>query len=648
MTPLRRADWLISTVLLLTVGLLVALAGRVMWIERHVTPADLAKINAQTTAVQTDLSGREAICDSAGNFYALSVRMYNLFADPGYILDPEGKLNSLKDADLLQARKQLVEALQPLLAKVDPEQLQFAPDELQSYLNAHRTYTNGKPRRFLWLAREVDAKFYDDFQALKQKLRDEAHEEAKTRDKDKAVRTAAQERARILYHTLDGVGFAQSFKRLYPMGALAGPVIGFANQYEGVDGLERLLDDLLHGHDGRMLTVKDAGWHTLYIQDQTYHPADDGRRVWLTLDTIIQGVADEELTAACTQYKAASGVAIVMDPFNGRILAMADWPPFDPSHYRESNPSTRRNMAVTDPYEPGSIFKPFILAWALQNHVVRRTDVFNCHNGRYYDPTGRLVTDTHGYGALRVEDILIESSNIGMTQIGWKMGIPTLHEAVRTFGFGDRTGVELPGDQKGLVHPLTAWNKGTLTSVSFGYEVAATPMQLVRGFATFANNGTLITPHIMHAVEDRPGHVVPWQELAGPSPAPKILSADTCATMRDIMEGVYLRGTAKKKGSLIYRFFGKTGTAHLAVHGAKHYASDEYNSSFLAGGPVTSPRLVVVVTLHKPDRSLGHFGGTVAAPAATKILERALLYMQVPGDQKPETRQIPTDPLAGL
>ena len=648
MTLQRRADWLIGTALVGTVLVLLGLAGRVLWIQKHVTPADIAKINTQTTAVQMDPAGAAPLCDSSGNVLAASVRMYNLFADPGYIIDPEGKLNALKDAELQEARAKLGDALKPLLGQLDAAQLQLAPEEFQTYMNEHSKYANGKPRRFLWLAREVDKKFYDDFQALKKKLDEESLDAARVKTHDKTARAQAQAQARILRHTLDGVGFVESYKRVYPMGPLAGPVLGFANQYGGVEGLERQLDDLLHGRDGRMLFAKDAGRHTLYIVDQTYRPADDGRRVWLTLDTIIQGIAEEELTSACTQYKAASGVAIVMDPANGRILAMADWPPFDPSNYRDSDPATRRNQAVTDPYEPGSIFKPFIMAWALQNHVVRPTDVFNCHNGRYVDPTGRVVTDTHGYGVLNCRDIVIESSNIGMTQVGWKMGIPLLHQAVCTFGFGERTGVELPGDQKGLVHPLAQWNKGTLTSVSFGYEVAATPLQLLRAFSTFANNGTLITPHIMHAVEDRPGHVVPWQELSGPSPAHVILTGDTCATMRDILEGVYLRGTAKKKGSLIYRLFGKTGTAHLAIRGAKHYASDEYNSSFLAGGPMTSPRLTVVVTLHKPDRSLGHFGGTVAAPAATKILERSLLYMQVPGDQKPETRKVPVDPLAGL
>ncbi len=634
--------------MVLTLAVLVGLAGRVLWIEHHVSAAEVAKVNAQTTSVEVDTGVAAPLCDNSGNVLAASVRMYNMYADPAYILDPDGKLNALKDADLPQARKQLVEALKPLLGSLDPKQLQFAPDDLQAYLNAHSQYANGHPRRFLWLAKEMDKKFYDDFQALKEKLHEQARDESKIKTTDKVARAAALAKAKILSHALDGVGFAQSFKRVYPMGDFAGSVLGFANQYGGVDGLERQFDDLLRGRDGKMITVKDAGRHTLYILDQTYHPADDGRKVYLTLDTVMQGIAEEELKNACTQFKAASGVAIVMDPFTGNILAMSDWPPFDPSNYKDSNPATRRNIAVTDPYEPGSIFKPFTLAYALDHHVVRRTDVFNCHNGRYYDPTGRLVTDTHGYGALSVEDILVESSNIGMTQIGWKMGITALHDAVTTFGFGGRTGVELPGDQKGLVKPLSQWNKGTLTSVSFGYEVAATPIQLLRAFSTFANNGTLITPHIIHAVEDRPGHVVPWQDVAGPSPAKQIISAETCATMRDIMEGVYLRGTAKNKGSLIYRFYGKTGTAHLAIQGAHHYASDEYNSSFLAGGPVTQPRLVCVVTLHKPDRSLGHFGGTVAAPAATKILERALQYMQVPGDQTEDGKKDNVDPLAGL
>jgi cell division protein FtsI (penicillin-binding protein 3) len=329
-----------------------------------------------------------------------------------------------------------------------------------------------------------------------------------------------------------------------------------------------------------------------------------------------------------------------MDPHTGRILAIANYPFLDPSQFATAPSDIRRNKAVTDPYEPGSIFKPFVLGWAIEKKIVKPTDVFDCRAGYYVDPTGRVVKDTHAVGVATVADILVQSSNIGMTQIGWKMGIPTLHEAVTKFGFGSRTGVELPGDQKGLVQPLNKWTKGTLTSASFGYAVAATPLQLVRAFCTFANGGYLVTPRILDSVEESPGKTVRWSELAGPAPEQQIISEQTCEQMRNIMEGVYgEHGTARTAASKIYRLYGKTGTAHVAGKGRGDgqagYGAHEYNASFLTGGPMTAPKVVAIVTIHKPDPSLGHFGGTVAAPAATAIVERTLLYEQVPGDKPP-------------
>jgi cell division protein FtsI/penicillin-binding protein 2 len=221
-----------------------------------------------------------------------------------------------------------------------------------------------------------------------------------------------------------------------------------------------------------------------------------------------------------------------------------------------------------------------------------------------------------------------------MAKMGWMMGNESLYKAVRGFGFGKRTGVELPGDERGLVAPLSKWTNGTKTSVSFGYAVAVTPLQLVRAFGAFGNDGKIVTPHVVGAVEDSPGRVAKWTDLAGEQPAEQVISAKTAATMREIMEGVFSpHGTAKGKQSQLYRFYGKTGTAHLAIQGAGHYADDEYNSSFLIGGPVTNTRLVGVMTVHKPDKSIGHFAATVAAPGAVRMMERSLVYLHVKPDQ---------------
>ncbi|MCL2648281.1 MAG: penicillin-binding protein 2 [Phycisphaerales bacterium] len=673
MDAAKRTQWLSSIVLLVTVLLLVSLLGRVVWIERHADAAMMDQLARQYTVAAEIPAVRGGIITADGLRLAESVRMYNLYADPAYIADPEGyavKIEKLeakraeataaeqvgiqKEIDALKkrfdkemeldgptieaAKATLCEALSPIMNK--------PAADIRREIELNTRLANGKLRRFLWLAREVDEHFYEQFNQAKTDLRKQGYEEVKAaaKIKDKATREAAATHARMLYHAMDGVGFVKSFKRLYPQGQLGSSLVGFANLDGGVDAMEHQLEYLLRGINGQMYVTKDASRRTLAILDQRYTAADDGRDVWLTLNSVIQGIVEEELEKGVKDRGAESGTAVVMDPYTGRILAMATYPTFDPADYSSIEPIRRRNKAVTDPIEPGSIFKPVIMSWAIEHHVVKPTDVFNCHYGYYVDPAGRVVKDGHGgYGMLTARDIIVKSSNIGMTQVGWKMGIPMMHDAVTSFGFGKRTGVEIPGDQRGIVKPLPQWNKGTLTSCSFGYEISATPLQLVRMYATFANGGYLVTPRIISAYEESPGVVKPWEEAAGAEgPGPqRILSKETCDTMRDIMaEVISSRGTVKMASSSYYTLYGKTGTAHIAGKargdGGQGYGENTYNSSFLCGGPLKESRLVLIVTMHKPDVHAGYYGGTVAAPTAIAIMERALLYLQVPADKTPK------------
>ena len=424
MDPIRRTQWMASVVLVLTLGVLIALLGRVAWIERHVTPEMAAMLTRQYTAVIPLTPNRGDLMFADGTPAAMSVRVYNLFADPAYIIDPEGKLNPLKEESLKQAQEQLVEALSPLVNK-PAKDLQFQIEQNVFYKKQTAPgvwVDTDQPRRFLWLAREVDEDFYNRFQELKAQLREESEDAARSgaKTKDATARSAASEKAAVLYHALDGVGFVRSMKRVYPMGTLASSAIGVANRYEGVDGLEHQLDPMLKGIEGKMLVSKDAQRHTLLVQDQGYTPQDDGKSVWLTMDTVIQSIAEEQLQQAVQEHGAASGTAIVMDPFSGRILALANYPSFDPEDFGKVKADVRRDRAVTDPFEPGSIWKPFVLAGAIEHGVVKPTDVFDCRAGFYVDPTGRTVRDTHAVGLATAADILIKSSNIGMTQIGWR------------------------------------------------------------------------------------------------------------------------------------------------------------------------------------------------------------------------------------
>ncbi len=335
MEATRRTQWLASGVLVATALALAGLLGRVFWIQKHITADEKERLQRQYTAEIPIMPDRGAIMFADGTPAALSVRMYNMFADPAYILNATGKLNPLNDTDLKEAQTQLSEALSPLVGK-PAKDLLFEIQDHEFYSKhdpSGELEATAKPRRFLWLAKEVDEDFYNKFMDLKKSLRDQSVEAAKlaNKSKDPAVRAAESSRAKILYHTLDGVGFMKSMKRIYPLGQLAGHVIGFANDYEGVDGMEHQLDFLLRGIPGSMFVTKDASRQTLLIQDQRYNPADDGRDVWLTINTVMQGIAAQELEKAVTDKGAVGGTAIIMDPFNGNILAIANYPFFNPT-----------------------------------------------------------------------------------------------------------------------------------------------------------------------------------------------------------------------------------------------------------------------------------------------------------------------------
>ncbi len=617
---LRRADSLSTVVLFFSAVILIGLAGRVLWIQTHVTRADSGSLHSQHDVRVTLMARRASIYTADSTLIAGSVRVYNMFADPGYIFDPKGQLNALTGSQLAASRKIMAGAMGRIL--------NVNPDDFMAWLKSRLYYANGSLRRFVWLKRGADHTFYHHFETVKRTLISQSR---------RAIRNHHPILAQEYFHALDGIGFILSTRRVYPLGDFAGQVIGFANSEHGLDGLEAQLNSLLVGRSGQAVYVKDAAARALWIKKKGYRPPSDGMRVWLTLDTTIQQIAQHELDKAGQQFKPRSAVAIVMNPWNGDILAMANYPEMNPNDYQKTPPNFWRNRAVTDPYEPGSVFKPYNLSWALKNHVVTLQTMFDTYNGRYRDPTGRLIQDVGGWPELSVLNILVYSSNIGMTQIGWKMGIPMLAQGINAFGFGHTTGCILPGESPGMVRPEPQWTKGTLTSASFGYGIAVTPLQLARGLCAIANGGWLPTPQIIKAVEVSPGKLATWTQIAGPQPWKKIVPRNIEAQVCMAMEQVMVRGTGQYAISPLYRLFGKTGTANLAIAGKDGYHAHEYNATFIAGGPLPDPRLICVVCVHEPDPHLGHFGGTVAGPACSAILTRSLQYLQVPPNQGPKT-----------
>ncbi len=637
MQKLDKANLWSTLVLLFGAVLLIGLLGRVAWLQTHVTQADISNLRSQHDVGVNLMARRASIYTADSTLVAGSVRVYGMFADPGFIFDPNGNLSALSGSEIVHARHIMARHVGKLLDMRPTALLNWMRGQLY-YPTAPVTTTRAttsspvaqKPvlRRFLWLKRDVGHEFYDRFERMRKRLM----EKSRLLHREHKFRLAAE-----YFHAMDGVGFKRSTRRVYPLGTFAGQVIGFANSHEGLDGLESQLNSLLEGRKGRVIYVKDAADRALWVDNRGYRQPDDGMKVWLTLNTMIQGVAEEQLDKACKKFSARSGVAVVMNPRNGTILAMANYPTMDPNDYQKTPPQFRRNRAVTDPFEPGSVFKPFNLSFALYDHVVTLQTPFNCHHGRYRDPTGRLIKDVGGWGYLSVEDILVHSSNIGMTQIGWKMGIRRLCDGINAFGFGHMTGCILPGESPGIVRPLSQWTKGTLTSASFGYGVGVTPLQLARGLCAIANGGYLLTPQIIKMVQTRGGRLETWAQIDGPQKTQRIVPRWVTRQVITAMEQVMVRGTGQYAISPLYRLFGKTGTANLAVAGQDRYHAHQYNATFIAGGPVPDPRLICVVTVHEPDPRKGHYGGTVAGPACSRILTSALQYLQVPPDQGPAT-----------
>lgn len=421
---------------------------------------------------------------------------------------------------------------------------------------------------------------------------------------------------------LRGLGVEPHVIRDYPQGKLGGALLGYVNaDGVGIEGLEKLFDKELRGKPGSITYLRDARRTPIYIDQRDYKQPVDGKPVRLSLDLMIQSYAETELTKACQDFGAASGEMVVMDPRTGEILAMANYPSVDLNEFGKTRPENRRNRCVTDTYEPGSTFKPFIWAGALEAGIFSPSEIYDCTtSGAYRFASGRNLHDAHPVGTVTAEKVLIMSSNIGMGKISTELGNAATRQAMKRFGFGDPTGAGLPGEVSGRVWPLSRWSKYSITSVSMGQEVSVTALQMARAFSVFANGGLLPTPTI-RAIDPSDSSHPPIME--------RVLKPTTAARTREVLRRVVTEGTGKKANSDLYPIFGKTGTAQIAGPRGG-YIPDAYNASFVCGAPVDHPRVVVLCVIHHPDRRKGHFGGTVAAPAARRVVEQSLIYLGIP------------------
>ncbi len=322
---------------------------------------------------------------------------------------------------------------------------------------------------------------------------------------------------------------------------------------------------------------------------EDYLPPQHGQHLVLTVDANLQMIAEEELRDTVDHFRAQWGTAIALDPRTGDVLALANYPTFNPQTLSESTPDVRRDTALVVPYEPGSTFKPFLATPAFMWHITTPSELWNIPGITWFTPYGRPVSDVEHYGNLITWDGLVKSSNILMSQLAERMGNARLYRAVTSFGFGRRTGIDLPGEFPGKVNPLGKWNHYSTESIAQGYELLITPLQLGRAFCAIANGGKLVTPRVLMGTVEPGGRVVEHEPQPDFDSLPEAIDPDSAAETRRILCDVVIRGTAAGQRSRIWNIFGKTGTAKLAQgHG---YSEDHFNSSFVAGAPTRIPAL---------------------------------------------------------
>lgn len=446
---------------------------------------------------------------------------------------------------------------------------------------------------------------------------------------------------------IDGIGFVKETKRFYPNGEVAGHVIGFTGlDPDGLEGIELKYNNTILGSTGYLVTERDALGRDVAQKGIVVTKASKGQNVTLTLDKNIQYITEKELAKAVTECGAKGGMALVMEPQTGRVLAMANYPSFNPNSYFHYSPSVLRNKTIVDSFEPGSTFKVFLISAALEEKAVTPNDAFNCENGSYAIG-GRVIHDTHKYGRLTVADILKYSSNIGAAKIGGRLGQERLYSHLKDFGFGARTGIDLPGEAYGYLRDGSQWFGVELATISFGQGVSATALQLAAAISAVANGGQLMKPYLVETISDENGVEL---ERTSPQVQRRVISPETAATMARLMEGVTTEGGTGMNAAVEgYRVAGKTGTAQKVDPVTRGYSTDKRTASFVGFVPAGNPRLTILVVVDEPKTS--PYGGVVAAPAFSAIAQQTLCYLKVPPDKEIKTRHetikasspVPTD-----
>jgi len=451
-----------------------------------------------------------------------------------------------------------------------------------------------------------------------------------------ARRLSPEAAAKVKALNLKGIYFQKEFQRFYPDNEIAAQVLGYVGVDDnGLGGMEQKFDGRLHGEPGRMYAAMDARRH---VMGSTEREPESGENLVLSIDEQIQFIAEKALDAAMQRTRAANGTAVVQDIHTGQILALAIRPTFNPNDFRHTTPQLLRDHAVSDVYEPGSTFKLVTYASAIDQGIVKPDDKIDCQGGAITF-NGRTIHDDKSdhYGVITVHEALEHSSDVAAVKLALRMGPDHFYQYIRNFGFGSKSGLELPGETRGLLRPPPKWGSTSIGSIAIGQEIGVTPLQLVSMVSTIANGGVYLAPHVvMQASAPLTSHPFrPGEDLPTPLPsdARRVISTLSAAEMRKMMEGVVLYGTGRQAQLNGYSSGGKTGTAQKIDPATHTYSKTMHIASFTGFAPVNSPIIAVAVVLDDPKGGgVSYYGGAASAPVFAEIAQHTLEYLGVPHD----------------
>jgi len=432
---------------------------------------------------------------------------------------------------------------------------------------------------------------------------------------------------------IKGLGFVTEAKRFYPKGKLASHILGFVGiDNQALEGVELKYDKYMNTVGGKVSFGRDASGRTL---SSGVDREVKGNNIVLTIDEGLQYLVEKELNKAMMTWRASAASVIMMDPFSGEILALANRPTYDPNRPGMSQVADRRNRAITDCYEPGSTFKIIIGTAALEEKIAQPNTLFDVHKG-FIEVGGKTIRDVHKYEKLTFKEIIQKSSNVGSITIGMKLGKERIYKYAKRLGFGEVTGIDLPGEVSGWISPPERWSGTSIGAITIGQEVAVTPLQILRAYAAIANGGYLVSPHLVSKVISPEGQVF---SLSRDDSMRQVISQKTAETFKAILKSVVEEGGTGRRALVDGNdVAGKTGTAQVINPVTKRYSKEKFVSSFVGFVPVDNPRLAMIVVIYEPKGEI--YGGVVAAPVFREIANQALSYLSIPREDIPEKSSV--------